>query len=325
MPNRKHVFAGVTAALLITVAAAGCGTAKPANNTTSTNQTTASTIPQPNYTGPTVATYNGGKLTKQELDQQYNLQVVWAGQQSKETKQQFATWYTLYYKYLYQKAAAAVKTPIDVAAAQSQANSILSEMANASSGGPYKTTAQATNKLKSLGLSKSDLVHMVERTQVLNTYLEQQVYNDNKSLFQEVTVDEILLPTEAQAKQIEAKLKAGANFAKLADQYSKDPSVKQNHGTYANALVAEFVPNFAKACRTLPIGKISDPVHTQYGYHILRVDKRGIMPFSQARTQIEQGSLPQSVMQTLQNDIQKIAAQAEKDANIKIVAKASDL
>ncbi|MBU5444132.1 peptidylprolyl isomerase [Paenibacillus sp. MSJ-34] len=76
------------------------------------------------------------------------------------------------------------------------------------------------------------------------------------------------------AKDIEAKLKAGEDFAKLAKEYSDDPGSKDNGGLYENKEVSLWVPEFKKAAIELPLNQISEPIETSYGYHVLRVESR---------------------------------------------------
>jgi foldase protein PrsA len=70
-------------------------------------------------------------------------------------------------------------------------------------------------------------------------------------------------------------LDKGEDFATLVKQYSNDgqPNI-DNGGLYADANVSEWVPEFKEAAMTLPLNKISDPVETQFGYHIIRVESR---------------------------------------------------
>lgn len=285
----------------------------------------------PHYTGPIVATYNGGKLTKQELDQQYNLQVVLPGQASNESKSQFVTYYVVWYKYLYQKAEKQVKTKPTVQQATQMATQAMTQMAESST---YGSMAELQAKMKSLGITKNDLIRYFANYSLLQSYLQQQVqsakvsnadmqkyYNQHKSDYVQVTVDQILLDSKSQAENVEKQLKAGASFQTLADKYSKDPSVKQNHGHLANQLVSQFVSQFAAACRTLPLHQISNPVHTQYGYHILRVDSRKQLTFSEAKSDIQQTLLPQ----VQQNQEITLYQNAEKAAAVKVTVKSNQL
>jgi peptidyl-prolyl cis-trans isomerase C len=91
---------------------------------------------------------------------------------------------------------------------------------------------------------------------------------------QEVHARHILVPTEGEAKDIEAQLKSGADFATLAKEKSKDPGAAEG-GDLGYFTKEQMVPEFAEAAFKLDKGQISDPVKTQFGWHIIQVlDKR---------------------------------------------------
>jgi foldase protein PrsA len=322
----------VMVAMAAAMVVAGCGTpASTSNNTTKGHTPVNLNLPKdPAYSGQVVATYDGGNITKQELDEEYNLQVVLPGIQSHETKSDFLNYYVVWYKYMYKKAVAAAQTPVNGSQAKQMADQSVQGMV----GQEYKTKQDVENKMKTLSLSEDDLVRLAEKGQILQQYLQSQLksvtvsdgdaktyYDAHKSDFVQVTVDQILLSSEQKASQIEQQLKNGANFAKLADENSIDPSVKQNHGHFANSLASQFVPEFAKACETLPIGQISDPVKTQYGYHVLKVDSRKQMTYSDAADQIKIQLLPEVQRQKEQ----ALYDTAKTNAAIKISVKASEL
>jgi peptidyl-prolyl cis-trans isomerase C len=107
---------------------------------------------------------------------------------------------------------------------------------------------------------------------------------------QEVHARHILVPTEDEAKQIEAQLKGGADFAKLAKEKSKDPSGAENGGDLGWFTKDQMVPEFSEAAFKLDKGQISDPVHTQFGWHIIKVEDKRIKPtptFDQVKGQLE--------------------------------------
>jgi peptidyl-prolyl cis-trans isomerase C len=88
----------------------------------------------------------------------------------------------------------------------------------------------------------------------------------------EYHVRHILVETEAQAKDIIAKLKGGAKFDELAKQ-SKDQGTANNGGDLDWAVPASFPPEFAAAVKGLQKGAITDtPVHTANGFHVIKVD-----------------------------------------------------
>jgi len=121
----------------------------------------------------------------------------------------------------------------------------------------------------------------------------------------------ILVPDEQQAKDLIAKIKAGASFEALAKQYSKDPGSAKNGGDLDWADPRAYVPAFAEAATHLKKGQMTDtPVHTQFGWHIIRVDDiRPITPppLEQVRAQIVQ----QIEQEKLQQFEQKLRQQAK--------------
>jgi peptidyl-prolyl cis-trans isomerase C len=106
---------------------------------------------------------------------------------------------------------------------------------------------------------------------------------------EEVHARHILVATEEEAKAIEAQLKGGADFATLAKEKSKDPGAA-NGGDLGYFTKDQMVPEFAEAAFKLEKGQISDPVHTQFGWHIIKIEDKRIKPtptFDQVKGQIE--------------------------------------
>jgi peptidyl-prolyl cis-trans isomerase C len=98
----------------------------------------------------------------------------------------------------------------------------------------------------------------------------------------------ILVPTEEEAKTVEKRLKAGEDFGKLADELSKDPGSKG--GDLGWFTTERMVPEFAAAAFKLEPGQISDPVKTQFGWHVIKVlDKRQhpFPPMAEVKEQLE--------------------------------------
>ncbi|KVH79872.1 peptidylprolyl isomerase [Burkholderia ubonensis] len=121
----------------------------------------------------------------------------------------------------------------------------------------------------------------------------------------------ILVDNEQQAKDLIAKIKAGAKFEDLAKQYSKDPGSGKNGGDLDWADPKAYVPEFAAAATKLQKGQMTDePVKTQFGWHIIRVDDvRSVAPppFDQVKPQIAQ----QMVQQKLQAFEESLRQQAK--------------
>lgn len=89
----------------------------------------------------------------------------------------------------------------------------------------------------------------------------------------EYDVRHILVDNEADAKEIISELQKGAKFADLAKARSKDPGSKDKGGELGWNSPATFVKPFADAIKTTPKGKFSaEPVHTQFGWHVIEVE-----------------------------------------------------
>ncbi|MBR0692138.1 peptidylprolyl isomerase [Bradyrhizobium lablabi] len=106
---------------------------------------------------------------------------------------------------------------------------------------------------------------------------------------QEVRARHILVETEDEAKAIKAELDKGADFAELAKKKSKDPGAADG-GDLGFFTKEQMVPEFSAVAFTLEPGKISDPVKSQFGWHIIKVEEkhnRKAPDFDQVKSQIE--------------------------------------
>jgi hypothetical protein len=84
-------------------------------------------------------------------------------------------------------------------------------------------------------------------------------------------VAHILVATLAEAQSIKAALTAGGDFATLARQHSTDQASAARGGDLGCLDSQQFVAPFAQVAQTQPIGQVSDPVQTQYGFHLILV------------------------------------------------------
>ena len=106
---------------------------------------------------------------------------------------------------------------------------------------------------------------------------------------QEVRARHILVESEDEAKAVKVELDKGANFAELAKKKSKDPGAADG-GDLGFFTKEQMVPEFSAVAFTLEPGKISDPVKSQFGWHIIKVEEkrsRAAPGFEQVKGQIE--------------------------------------
>ena len=119
-------------------------------------------------------------------------------------------------------------------------------------------------------------------------------YNSHKSQYgqpESREVRHILVNSKSLADNLYAQLKSGANFAKLAKRYSKDPGSASNGGKLTVSK-GQTVPEFDKAAFSLKKGELSQPIKTQYGYHIIQalsaIKPATTTPLSKVRASIKQ-------------------------------------
>jgi peptidyl-prolyl cis-trans isomerase C len=106
---------------------------------------------------------------------------------------------------------------------------------------------------------------------------------------EEVHARHILVDNEDEAKAIVAQIKAGGDFATIAKEKSKDPGAAEG-GDLGYFTKDQMVPEFAEVAFKMYPGQLSNPVKTQFGWHIIKVeDRRTKQPpeFDKVKSQIE--------------------------------------
>lgn len=125
----------------------------------------------------------------------------------------------------------------------------------------------------------------------------------------------------AKHKQMEDILKrarAGEDFAKLADQYSEDPGVKENHGEYKFSRNDPFVQEFKDTAFSLTNNQVSDIITTQFGYHIIKLHEK--IPAKKVDYDKVKDSIKDYLtQQALQKQLPDYTKKLEKDADIQIL------
>jgi peptidyl-prolyl cis-trans isomerase C len=141
---------------------------------------------------------------------------------------------------------------------------------------------------------------------LLDDYLEQEakravtpeaehaIYDQTVKLMkpeEEVHARHILVDNEAEAKKIAARIKGGEDFAKVAAEASKDPGSKTEGGDLGWFTKERMVPDFANAAFAMKPGQVSDPIKTQFGWHLIKVEEKRTKPqptFDELKEQIDQ-------------------------------------
>jgi peptidyl-prolyl cis-trans isomerase C len=140
----------------------------------------------------------------------------------------------------------------------------------------------------------------------------QAYYDKNKATWQQASARHILIRMQgspvpvragqkdltdeealAKVKELRVKIVGGANFADLAKAESDDQGSGENGGDLGSFGPGQMVPEFDEAAFKIPVGQVSDPIKTQYGYHLLLVEKRESKSLEDARAEIEQKLKPE--------------------------------
>ncbi len=117
----------------------------------------------------------------------------------------------------------------------------------------------------------------------------------------------------AKAKEIRAKLVAGGKFADIAKAESDDTGSGDNGGDLDPFTKGNMVPEFEKAAFELPIGQISEPVRSDFGYHLILVESRQPKSFAEASEELIEKVAPDQAKKGL-DDMKKKTTIVYNDA-----------
>lgn len=149
-------------------------------------------------------------------------------------------------------------------------------------------------------LAQSNLTEEMLKTNIHFSLLQQKAVKDVEvtdeeiqkhydQASQELNARHILVEDEALAKELVEKLKAGEDFAKLAKENSVDTGTAEKGGELGWFTVGKMVPEFNDAAYALEIDEISEPVKSDYGYHIIQVsEKRDVKDYGKLEDKKEE-------------------------------------
>jgi parvulin-like peptidyl-prolyl isomerase len=131
----------------------------------------------------------------------------------------------------------------------------------------YKSSVE---QLAALGLTESQIRQLYE-SNVLREKLLDQTTADVPHSQEQVWARHILVADEATANMVRQRLQAGEDFAKVASEVSTDTATKAKGGDLGWFARGTMVAEFEAAAFSLKVGEISQPVKSQFGYHIIQV------------------------------------------------------
>ena len=149
-----------------------------------------------------------------------------------------------------------------------------------------------------LELNKNDMMAEVEVTEAEL----QERYDEEQAAFQaqterhaahilfSATTEEEFAAAEAEAASVKARIDAGEDFAALAKEFSDDTGSAEAGGDVGFTTGTNFVEPFEAALRELEVGAVSEPVRTEFGYHLIKlldVNETEVETFEQRRAALE--------------------------------------
>lgn len=197
----------------------------------------------------------------------------------------------------------------------------------------YKTDAAWKAALSQAGYTDADL-----KEQIRNQLIEQKVvsyiykgisvsdsaaksyYDKNQNQYTQTTntmnISHILVSTEAEAEKVEQRLKNGEDFATVAKDVSTDTGSKDKGGNLGNIQVNDqnYDATFMAAANKLKAGEVSQPIHTQYGWHVIKCISRTnypVKPFDSVKADIKNTLLQQKQQTKLKDTIAKWKSEAK--------------
>ena len=125
------------------------------------------------------------------------------------------------------------------------------------------------------------------KSETANLGSPEEYFAKNKVKYpDEVCSSHILLKTLPEAQAAKKRIEAGEKFAAVADALTQDPGGKGKGGDLGCTSPQSFVAEFAAAITTLKIGAISEPVQTQFGFHVITVTDRKAATYDSKKEQI---------------------------------------
>lgn len=250
---------------------------------------------QPKDDSKVVVKYKGGEITEKEFELEQRMMQFMSPEYAQflqmDQFKEYLAKQGVAYEYLYSKSGEEAKKT-----AKTQAEDLVKQNKTAMGEEQFKKSLEAQN------LTEQDLQDYMARVLTVmedqkNKVTEDDIkkeFESNKQDFTKISVRHVLIGfTDAEgnertkedalklAKEVKSKLDKGEDFAKVAKEYSEDPGSKDNGGLYENKEAGSWVTQFKEKALTLPLNKISDPVETDYGYHIMKVESRKEVTFDE--------------------------------------------
>ncbi|WP_026476886.1 peptidylprolyl isomerase [Alkaliphilus transvaalensis] len=189
-----------------------------------------------------------------------------------------------------------------------------------------KELDQSPSFLSEIEAMKENLLKQYAINQLLKdiTVSEDEVqayYSEHKEKFvapESVRASHILVDEEAQANEIISDINNGLSFEEAAQKHSKCPSNAKG-GDLGSFTRGKMVPEFEEAAFALAVDEVSQPVKTQFGYHIIKVSEKNpseITPFEGVKDQLTQQLVSMKQQEVYYSKVEELKTQYPVEVNI---------
>ncbi|WP_172247874.1 peptidylprolyl isomerase [Saccharibacillus endophyticus] len=273
-----------------------------------------------------LATYDGGTVTQDQFDKELNvmkfLQPTYAAMMDSAEIKNYMLDQQIAYNYLEGKATEEEKTE-GAKMATEQIDQLKAQV----------DQEQLETMLTEQNITEADLTTYMTQVMTAVQYMSDQVtdeevqkeFDANKDTYVTADVRHILIGladaegkerTDAEAKkladEVKTKIDEGGDFAALAEEYSEDPGSASNGGLYENQPVSSWVEEFKKATLEQEVGVVGDPVKTDYGYHIIKVEKRNDTLTDEMKDTVRRGLASTKLNEFMEKDLEGITKSKEE-------------
>ena len=98
-------------------------------------------------------------------------------------------------------------------------------------------------------------------------------FEANADQYRNACIKHILVDTEEEAIEVQERLDAGEDFAEVAGEVSIEPQAAETGGDLGCSVLARYVPEFIEGSKNAEVGVVTDPVETEFGFHLILVEE----------------------------------------------------
>ncbi|WP_169713796.1 peptidylprolyl isomerase [Paludifilum halophilum] len=323
-PIKRRLATAMSALLAVSLFAAGCGSGDDGKDQAN-EQDPSKPNPLPTTSKKVVAEYEGGKVREGELNLYLNIMSFFQPQiapmlDNAEAKKEIVKQY-IAERLIVEK----VKDDKKYDKAADKALKDFEEQLKQAPAQEGEEKKDPEEVLKESGIKKDELRTFLKNNNKVSDYFEDKVKEkdlkkeyEKSDAYQSITLNHVLISTKdpqtqeekrsdkeakKRAEKVQQQLEDGAKFKEVAKKYSDDPGSKDGAGEIEGS-PDQWDPAFAEAAQDLPLDEISDPIKSQFGYHVMKVKERGKQPYDEVKDQIKEKKIQEMYQKFIEDEVE---------------------